>query len=154
MIQVGDDGCSDQDDRSGGDKKWSHFRESSDFLAIVMGVRKRGIKDNFNVLGPKKERDERSLRWRKFKVEWAFRESTEIYFSNIKCDVSLKHPAAGVELPVGYVSLNFKRRILFRDMNLRVINTELIYTTMRLYEITKGMHVDRKTRGGRGRKRE
>lgn len=61
MIQVGDDGCSDQDDRSGGDK-WSHSRESSDFLAIVMGVRKRGIKDNFNVLGPKKERDERSLR--------------------------------------------------------------------------------------------
>lgn len=42
----------------------------------------------------------------------------EFYFGNIKCEVSIRNQAKDAELPVGYISLKFKRRVLVRDMNL------------------------------------
>lgn len=53
IIQVGDDGCLDEDDRHGGDKRYSDSEESSDFLTHCNGCEiKPGTKDDSNVFGP------------------------------------------------------------------------------------------------------
>lgn len=87
--------------------------------------------------------------------EGALGENSGILFNN-KCQVSIWHQAKDVNLSVGYKSLHFKGIIWVRNTNLRVTYTWLIYTTMRLHKITKGIQINRKTREmdkGKERKR-